>query len=135
MNGFLWYKGSKEFSQAVADTAADSSVSTLRIGIARLAERAIDTAVVAGGVGMIATMFLKRAAKFLWDFADFPESPTGIRGRTWRSSLAAGSSRTKPEAKHADGLVFVGYSELRTKDDRISARTFRDARPLFGQAD
>ena len=77
VNGFLWYQGSKEFSRAVGDTAADTAVSTLGIGIALLAERAIDTAMVAGGIGMIARMFLKRAAKSRWDFADFLEASTG----------------------------------------------------------
>jgi hypothetical protein len=77
VNGFLWYQGSKEFSRAVGDTAADTAVSTLGIGIALLAERAIDTAMVAGGIGMIAMMFLKRAAKARWGFADFLEASTG----------------------------------------------------------
>ena len=71
VNGFLWYKGSKELSAAVADAAADSAVSSVGIGIALLAESAFDTAFMAGGVGMAARMFLKRAARSRWDFADF----------------------------------------------------------------
>lgn len=94
VNGFLWYKGSKEFSQAVADTAADTTVSTLGIGIALIAERAIDTAVVAGGLGMMARMFLKRAAKARWDFADFLDTSLGDT-RTHLKTLAASPSHPR----------------------------------------
>lgn len=71
VNGFLWYKGSKDFAAAVADTAADTAVSTVGIGVALLAEKAFDAALMAGGVGMVARTLLKRAARSRWKFADF----------------------------------------------------------------
>ena len=82
VNGFLWYKGSKVFSAAVADAAADSAVSSLGIGVALLAETVFDTALMAGGAGMAARMILKRAAWSRWDFADFlKESLASTRSR------------------------------------------------------
>jgi hypothetical protein len=71
VTGFLWYKGCKDFSTAVADVAADSAVSTVGIGIGLLAESAFDTALMAGGIGIAARIILKRAARSRWDFADF----------------------------------------------------------------
>jgi len=80
VNGFLWYKGSKDFAAAVADAAADTAVSTLGIGMGLLAEKAFDTALMAGGVGMVARTLLKRAARSRWKFADFlVESATDTR--------------------------------------------------------
>jgi hypothetical protein len=45
-----------------------------------LAEKAFDTALMAGGVGMVARTLLKRAARSRWKFADFlVESATDTR--------------------------------------------------------
>ena len=71
VNGFLWYKGSKEFAAAVGDTAAETAVSALGIGMALMAEKAFDAAFTAGGIGMVARTLLKRAARSRWKFADF----------------------------------------------------------------
>ena len=81
VHGFLWYKGSKEFEVAVADTVADTAISTLGIATALLAEAAFDAAVLAGGIGSVTRLFLKRAARSRWDFADFlNESLADTRG-------------------------------------------------------
>jgi len=71
VHGFLWYKGSKEFEIAVVDAVADTAISTLGIATALVAEAAFDAAVVAGGIGSLTRLFLKRAARSRWDFADF----------------------------------------------------------------
>jgi len=71
VTGFLWYKGCKDFSTAVADVATDSALSTIGIGVGLLAESACDTALMAGGIGLAARLFLKRAARSRGDFADF----------------------------------------------------------------
>ena len=48
VNGFLWYKGSKEFSAAFASATASTAISTSGIGLALIAETLCHTVMVSG---------------------------------------------------------------------------------------
>ena len=73
VNGFLWYKGSKEFSAAMASAAASTSLSTAGIGVGLLADTLCHAAVLAGAVGIGSRILLSRLANSRWDFATFME--------------------------------------------------------------
>jgi hypothetical protein len=76
VNGFLWYKGSKDFSEAFADTAANTAVSTVGIGLGLLAESLFSAAIMSSAVGIGARMYLGRVTRSRWDFADFLHKST-----------------------------------------------------------
>jgi len=76
VNGFLWYKGSKDFSEAFADTAANTAVSTVGIGLGLLAESLFSAAIMSSAVGIGARMYLGRLTRSRWDFADFLHKST-----------------------------------------------------------
>ena len=71
VNAFLWYKGSKEFADAVADTVTDTAVSTVGIAACLVAEHLCRTVIVAGAVGIGVRLFLGQMTRSRWDFADF----------------------------------------------------------------
>ena len=73
INTFLWYKGSKEFSVAVADTVTDTAVSTVGIAACLVAEQLCRTVVVAGAVGIGVRMWLGQMTRSRWAFGDFLE--------------------------------------------------------------
>lgn len=73
INAFLWYKGSKEFSEAVADTVTDTAVSTVGIAACLVAEQLCRTVVVAGAVGIGVRMWLGQMTRSRWAFGDFLE--------------------------------------------------------------
>ena len=73
VNGFLWYKGSKEFSAAFASTAASTTLSTAGIGVGLIADTLCHAAVLSGAVGIGSRIFLSRLANSRWDFATFME--------------------------------------------------------------
>ena len=72
-NGFLLYKGSKEFSNAFADFAASTSLTVAGIGIGLIAESMLDAAICSNAVTIGGRMFLSRFARARWGFADFLE--------------------------------------------------------------
>lgn len=73
VNGFLWYKGAKEFSDAFADAAATTTLSAAGIGVGLLAESLLNAAALASVVGIGSRLFLSRFARSRWSFADFLE--------------------------------------------------------------
>jgi hypothetical protein len=73
IHAFLWYKGSKEFTAAVADTVTDTAVSTVGIAACLVAEQLCRTVVVAGAVGIGVRMWLGQMTRSRWAFGDFLE--------------------------------------------------------------
>ena len=73
VNGFLWYKGAKDFSDAFADAAANTSLSAAGIGIGLLAESLLNAVAFASVVGIGGRLLLSRFARSRWSFADFLE--------------------------------------------------------------
>lgn len=71
VNGFLWYKGAKEISAAIADAAGSSAVSTAGIGMGLVAETLWHSAMFSGAVGIGGRLFLGRLARSRWSFAKF----------------------------------------------------------------
>ena len=71
VNGFLWYKGSKEFSSAFAAAAASTTISTAGIGMGLFAETLCHTAILSGAVGIGGRVLLSRLARSRWNFAEF----------------------------------------------------------------
>lgn len=71
VNGFLWYKGSKEFSAAFADTVANTAISTTGIGLGLLAETLCHTTLLSGAIGISSRLFIGRMARSRWNFAEF----------------------------------------------------------------
>ena len=57
VNGFLWYKGSKEFSIAFADATASTAISTTGIGMGLLAETLCHSVMLSGAVGVGGRLF------------------------------------------------------------------------------
>ncbi|HVC99273.1 MAG TPA: hypothetical protein VND64_36750 [Pirellulales bacterium] len=83
VNGFLWYKGAKEFSEAFAGAAASTTISTTGIGIGLVVETLCHTAVFSSAVGIGSRLFLGRLARSRWSFAEFLEkSIAGSEART-----------------------------------------------------
>ena len=82
VNGFLWYKGSKEFSAAIASTAASTAISTTGIGLALAVESVYHAVVLSSAVGIGSRLLLGRMARSRWNFAEFLEkSMTGAEAR------------------------------------------------------
>lgn len=73
VNGFLWYKGAKEFSGAVADAAASTAISTSGIAVGLAAELLCHSAALSGAIGIGGRLFLQRMARSRWNFAEFLE--------------------------------------------------------------
>ena len=73
VNGFLWYKGSKDFSDAFADAAANTSLSAAGIGVGLLAESMFNAVALSSVVGIGGRLLLSRFARSRWSFADFLE--------------------------------------------------------------
>lgn len=73
VNAFLWYKGSKEFADAVADTVADTAISTVGIAVGLAAECLCRTVVISSVVGIGARMLLGHVTRSRWDFGEFLE--------------------------------------------------------------
>ena len=95
VNAFLWYKGSKEFSDAVADTVTDTAVSTVGIAACLVAEHLCRTVVVAGAVGFGVRMLLAEVTRSRWDFADFLKQSLGeTKAHVDRLNQLAPSSTT-----------------------------------------
>ena len=72
-NGFLWYKGSKDFATAFADIAANTSLTTIGFGLGLAAEVMFDATMSASVLGIGGRIFLSRYARARWGFADFLE--------------------------------------------------------------
>ncbi len=73
VNGFLWYKGAKEFSDAFASAAASTTISAAGIGMGLVAETFFHTAMLSSGFGIGTRFFLGRVARSRWNFAEFLE--------------------------------------------------------------
>lgn len=73
VNGFLWYKGSQEFSAAFAAAAASTTISTAGIGMGLIADTLCHTAMLSGAVGITSRVLLGRMARSRWSFAEFLE--------------------------------------------------------------
>lgn len=73
VNGFLWYKGSKDFTDAFADAAASSTLSAAGIGIGLLAETMLNSCGPAAVLALGSRAFISRFARSRWNFADFLE--------------------------------------------------------------
>lgn len=73
VNGFLWYKGAKDFSDAFADATANTSLSAAGIGIGLLAESMLNAVALSSVVGIGGRLLLARFARARWSFADFLE--------------------------------------------------------------
>jgi len=83
VNGFLWYKGSKEFSTAFAGAAASTAISTTGIGMGLVVESLCHAAMLSGAVGIGSRLLLGRMARSRWNFAEFLEkSMAGAEART-----------------------------------------------------
>lgn len=72
-NGFLWYKGSKDFSDAYVDTVANTSMSAAGVGIALLAETLSNSTPLSAAIAFGGRAVLSRFARSRWNFADFLE--------------------------------------------------------------
>ncbi len=85
VNGFLWYKGSKEIAAAIAETVASTGISTVGIGVGLIAETLCHATAVSTGIGLCSRIFLGRVARSRWDFADFLEKSIkqGRAQRKW----------------------------------------------------
>ncbi len=70
-NGFLWYKGSKVLSAALADAAASTAISTTGIGMGLAVETLFDAVVFSSAVGIGTRLLLGRMARSRWSFAEF----------------------------------------------------------------
>ena len=73
VNGFLWYKGAKEFSTAFEDVIANTALSAAGIGIGLLAETLTSAVPAAAVVAIGGRAVLSRFARSRWNFADFLE--------------------------------------------------------------
>ncbi len=78
VNGFLWYKGSKEFSAAFAGTAASAAISTTGIFTGLVTESLCHAAMLSGAVGIGSRLLLGRMARSRWNFAEFLEKSTAM---------------------------------------------------------
>lgn len=76
-NGFLWYKGAKDFSNAYVDTVANTSLSAAGVGIALLAETLTNSTPLSAVVAFSGRAMLSRFARSRWNFADFLEESIG----------------------------------------------------------
>ncbi len=74
VNGFLWYKGSKELSAAVAEVAANTTISSVGIGLGLGMDALFHVAAFSGVVGVGGRLLLGRLAKSRWSFAEFLEN-------------------------------------------------------------
>lgn len=72
-NGFLWYKGAKDLSDAYADAVANTTLSAAGIGIGLLAETLSNSTPVSAAVAFGGRAVLSRFARSRWNFADFLE--------------------------------------------------------------
>jgi hypothetical protein len=73
VNGFLLYKGSKDFTEAYADTIASTSLSAAGIGIGILASTLTNSTPLSMAIGATSRTVISRFAKSRWKFADFLE--------------------------------------------------------------
>jgi len=77
VNGFLLYKGAKEFEEAMADTAFATAISATGFTVAMLTESILEASRLGGPacilVGVGTRAFLSRVARSRWRFADFLE--------------------------------------------------------------
>jgi hypothetical protein len=73
VNGFLWYKGSKEFFAAFAGAAASTAISTTGIGLGLVTETLYHAAMLSGAVGISSRLLLGRLARSRWNLAEFLE--------------------------------------------------------------
>lgn len=74
VNGFLWYKGAKEFSDAFASATASTAISTTGIGLGLLAETLCHSVVFSSAVGIGSRFLLGRMARARWNHAEFLEN-------------------------------------------------------------
>ena len=72
-NGFLWYKGAKDFSDAYVDTVANTTLSAAGMGIGLLAETLSNSTPLSAVVAFGGRAVLSRFARSRWNFADFLE--------------------------------------------------------------
>ncbi|HEY4260359.1 MAG TPA: hypothetical protein VGM98_09370 [Schlesneria sp.] len=72
-NGFLWYKGAKDFSDSFADTLASTALSSTGICIGLLASTLTNSTPISFAVGIGGRTILSRFARSRWNFADFLE--------------------------------------------------------------
>jgi len=80
VSGFLWYKGSKELSAAVAEAAANTTISSVGIGLGLGADALFHVAAFSGVVGVGGRLLLGRLAKSRWNFAEFLENSIADTG-------------------------------------------------------
>ena len=73
VNGFLLYKGAKEFATAFEDVIANTALSASGIGIGLLAETLTSAVPVAAVVAIGGRAVVSRFARSRWNFADFLE--------------------------------------------------------------
>lgn len=72
-NGFLWYKGAKDFSDAYVDTVANTTLSAAGVGIGLLAETLSNSTPLSAAIAIGGRAVLSRFARSRWNFADFLE--------------------------------------------------------------
>lgn len=73
VNGFLWYKGAKEFSDAFANAAASTTISAAGMAMGLVAETFWHASLFSSGFGIGSRIFLARVARSRWGFAEFLE--------------------------------------------------------------
>jgi hypothetical protein len=73
VNGFLWYRGAKDFSDACEDMIANTSLSAVGIGLGLLAETLTSAVPISAVIAIGGRAVLSRAARSRWNFADFLE--------------------------------------------------------------
>lgn len=71
VNGFLWYKGAKEFSDAFAGAMGNTAISTAGLTAGLLCETLFDMVTAAGVVGIGSRLFLGRMARSRWSFSEY----------------------------------------------------------------
>lgn len=120
VNGFLWYKGAREFEVAFSSATADTALSTAGIGIGLLAESIVDTALIAGPLGIGARLLLSRMARSRWSFAEFMERSNEMSERilarlrvaaapSYRAMLRSAALR---QNRPHDAARHVGQAEI-----------------------
>jgi len=72
-NGYLWYQGAKNFSDAYEDMITNTSLSMVGLGFGLLAETLMSAVPISAVIAIGGRAVISRAARSRWSFADFLE--------------------------------------------------------------
>jgi len=80
VNGFLWYRGAKEFSDAIASATASTAITGTGVFTGLVAESLLDIVLrsgaavaLSGSIGISSRILLGRLARSRWSFAEYLE--------------------------------------------------------------